>query len=120
MCKNFILVIIFFITKCSVAEITFASDKVNDKISEDEQKVEQVLSEYKQYLNTVAPEIRDEIIAYRKSVAMINKKKKQIYDELSQEAQSYLAEEQHYKKQLPMRKRKLVRIQKMAKKSLTE
>ncbi|MGC0372198.1 MAG: hypothetical protein DGJ47_000905 [Rickettsiaceae bacterium] len=69
---------------------------------------QKVITEYKSYVATVSPEIRDEIIEYRKSIARINKKKILLYKKLSQSAQNYLKKEKQFKTQLPKDERKMI------------
>ncbi len=117
MVKNIFLVIIIFLA--SVQNI-FASDNDNslrENVADNTIKIrepaefEEVINEYKTYVSTISPEIRDEIIAYRKEVAKINKEKRLMYRKLSQEAQEYLKKEQAFKKRLPMNKKALINTQ---------
>ena len=79
------------------------------KEPEDFQKV---VEEYKKYVSQVPAGIREEIIAYRKEIARINKEKRLLYKKLSQEAQDYLKTEQEYKKRLPLNRKSLINIDK--------
>lgn len=66
------------------------------------EEYQNVIGEYKEYLKTVTPSIRDEITVYRKAVANVNKAKKTMYTKLSQEAQAFLKKEREFKRKLPL------------------
>lgn len=74
-------------------------------------QTEEVIADYKAYVAGVKPATRDEIIAYRKEIAKINKQKRELYQKLSEEGQKYLAKEQEYRKKLPLKQKKLINIQ---------
>ena len=71
-------------------------------------EIQKVIEQYKAYVRTVDPKVRDEIIEYRKKIAEINRQKRQNYQQLSGAAQKYLAQEQEYKKKLPVRNKKAI------------
>lgn len=71
---------------------------------------DKIIADYKAYLATIKPELRNEVVTYRKDVAKINKQKRELYHKLSQEAQNYLAKEQEYKRKLPIRQKKFINI----------
>lgn len=73
---------------------------------------QKVIDDYKAYVSTIPPEIRDEIISYRKEVAKLNREKKMLYRKLSQSSQNYLKKEQQYKKKLPLERKNLVELEK--------
>jgi hypothetical protein len=73
---------------------------------------QKVIDAYKAYVASIPLELRKEIINHRKAIAEINKKKRELYNSLSQEAQQYLEKEQEFKKQLPIRDKKLINIEK--------
>ena len=77
-----------------------------DQKASDSAKYNEVVEEYRQYLASVKPEIRDEIREYRKEVLKINKAKTAVYKKLSQGAQEFLAKERALKKKLPIRDKK--------------
>lgn len=77
---------------------------------------QKVIDDYKAYVAKIPPEIRDEVIEYRKSIAKLNKQKKLIYRQLSQAGQNYLKKEQQYKKKLPLNRKSLINIQDPGKK----
>lgn len=104
--KNFVLslLVIFFSTAAVAAEKKDMKPKAQLRGPAEFQKV---IDDYKSYVATIPPEIRDEIIAYRKEVARLNKEKKLIYRKLSQASQNYLKKEQQYKKKLPLKRKSL-------------
>lgn len=81
------------------------SDEYLEKADQDkETEYQKIISDYKDYLSDVSPEVMEEIREYRKEVVKINKKKKDLFSALSQEAQRYLAKEDDMKKKLPINK----------------
>jgi hypothetical protein len=64
--------------------------------------------EFKEYIGRVPQEVRDEVVEFRRQVAILNKQKRTIYKALSQEAQSYLKQEQDFKKRLPVNQKSLI------------
>jgi hypothetical protein len=88
----------------------------DDKISEPKAKLrdpaefQKVIDDYKTYVSTIPPEIRDEVIAFRKEIAKLNKSKSLLYRKLSQASQNYLKKEQQYKKKLPLNRKSLINI----------
>lgn len=83
-------------------------NKQGEKIRE-EAEFQEVIDEYKSYAAKVKPEVRDEVITYRKEIAKLNKQKRLFYRKLSQEAQEYLKQEQEFKKRLPRNKQALLK-----------
>ena len=81
---------------------------------------QRVIDEYKEYASKIPASVRDEVIAYRKEVAKINKDKRLMYKKLSQERQDYLQKEQEYKKKLPFSKKALINAETPGEKALTE
>ena len=73
-------------------------------------EVEKIINEYRTYASKIAPELRNEIIAYRKAISTLNKQKRELYQKLSQKAQDYLAKEQSYRKKLPLKYKKQVNL----------
>jgi hypothetical protein len=80
----------------------------NLKDSSDFQKI---IDEYKSYVAKIPPEVRDEVIEYRKEVAKLNKQKRILYRKLSQDSQEYLQKEQQYKKKLPLQRKNLINLE---------
>lgn len=87
-----------------------AKEKPKAKLREPAE-FQKVIDEYKAYISKMPPEIRDEVIEYRKSIAKLNKQKRTLYKELSQASQNYLKKEQQYKKKLPLNRKNLIDIQ---------
>lgn len=111
--KNFILMltsIVLISTSSALATEAKVEVKDNVKIIEPSE-FQKVIDEYKNYVSKISPEIRDEVIAYRKEVARINKEKRMLYKKLSQESQDYLKKEQEYKKRLPLNKKALINVE---------
>jgi TRAP-type mannitol/chloroaromatic compound transport system substrate-binding protein len=82
----------------------------------EQQDTKKIIDEYKAYLATIPAELRDEIVKYRTEIMLLNKKKKQLYKELSHAAQGYLKHEAEFKKRLPMKHRKFIAVESDAKK----
>jgi hypothetical protein len=68
------------------------------------------VDEYKAYVAGVPAATREEVIAFRKEIAKLNKEKALLYKKLSTAAQEYLDKERQYKKRLPMNRRDLLKI----------
>lgn len=71
---------------------------------------QKVVDEYKAYLADINAKTREEIIAYRKEIARLNRLKREEYQKLSQDGQAFLAKEQEFKKRLPLKQRKHINI----------
>jgi len=69
-----------------------------------------IIADYKEYAANIKPEVREEVIAFRMEMAKLNKKKRLLYRRLTADAQEYLKKEQHYKKKLPLNKKRLVTL----------
>jgi hypothetical protein len=78
----------------------------------DPAEFQQVVNDYKSYVAKVSPEIREEVIAFRKEVARLNKEKGELYKKLSTPAQEYLNKERQYKKKLPTNRKDLMKVDK--------
>jgi flagellar motility protein MotE (MotC chaperone) len=74
--------------------------------NEDRQKYQNVIDEYKKYLQTVPKSLRDEIKNFRTEMVRLNTEKRETYKKLSNEAQEFLKKERECKKKLPIRMRK--------------
>ncbi len=99
-----LLALIFCLISFSFVQV-FASDApANPPAQTEEAKYQVLLDEYKAYLATVSAEIRKEIESYRGQISDLNKKKKEVYTKLSQEAQKFLAKEREYKKKISGKK----------------
>nr|WP_253310082.1 hypothetical protein [Rickettsia endosymbiont of Ceutorhynchus assimilis] len=65
---------------------------------------QKIIDDFQAYAGSIKPEIREEIRKYREEIVAINKKKRDLYNSLSQEAQSFLTEQQKYKKKISISK----------------
>lgn len=111
MIKRIIIISVFI--SCFTTTI-FGSEKVAvDTSSGGELSVseEKIIAEYKKFAAGVKKDVREEIVAFRKAVAALNKQKRDLYKKLSQEGQEYLTQEQSYKKKLPLKQKKLINIE---------
>lgn len=61
---------------------------------------QKIIDDFQAYAGSIKPEIRTEIRKYREEIVAINKKKRDLYNSLSQEAQNFLIEQQKYKKKI--------------------
>ncbi len=77
---------------------------------------QKAIDDYKAYAATVEPEVREEIVIFRKNIAKLNKEKKLLYRKLSQKSQDYLKKEQEYKKKLPLERKKIINVTKLKEK----
>lgn len=101
------LLLILFASAATAAEKGNAKPKAQLRGPAEFQKV---IDDYKAYVATIPPEIRDEVIEFRKEIARLNKEKKLLYRKLSQASQNYLKKEQQYKKKLPLNRKSLINI----------
>ncbi|MDP4832214.1 MAG: hypothetical protein NWR41_00680 [Rickettsiaceae bacterium] len=101
------LLLSLFATTAIAAETTKPEPKAQLR---DPAEFQKVIDDYKAYVATIPPEIRDEIIAFRKDVAKLNKEKSLLYRKLSQASQNYLKKEQQYKQKLPLNRKSLINI----------
>jgi len=91
-----------------LATNSFATATASNTLKKDAEKVnvdstaQKIIDEFYAYAGTIKPEIREEIQKYRVEIVNINKKKRELYNSLSKEAQNFLAEEQKYKKRLSL------------------
>lgn len=90
-------------TKIDDSIANHLSDEYLEKADQNkDNEYQKIISDYKNYLSDVKPEVMEEIREYRKEVVKINKKKKDLFNALSGEAQKYLAKEDEVKKKLPI------------------
>ena len=110
--KNIItgLVLVLFAVNVIAAEAESKAKKPMAKLR-GPAEFQKVIDDYKAYVAKIPPKIRDEIIEYRKSVAKLNKQKRLLYRQLSQDSQNYLKKEQQYKKKLPLNRKSLINIE---------
>lgn len=123
--KNFKMVALTFIAM--ITTTAFALDEkpvqeakttdtqvstTNSSVIKEPGEFQKVVDEYKQYASKIPTEVREEVIAYRKEIAKINKQKRALYRQLSQAGQDYLKTEQEYKKRLPINRKSLINVDK--------
>ena len=101
---NIVFVITFLSSASSFAYNSASSNlkKVAEKTTSS--KTQKIIDEFSAYAGTIKPEVREEIQKYRVEVVNINKKKRELYNSLSKEAQNFLAEQQKYKQKLLLSK----------------
>ncbi|MDA9163480.1 hypothetical protein N9N97_01190 [Rickettsiaceae bacterium] len=105
--KNIIVSLLILLFSSSIAVAAKDAPKAKLRGPSEFQKV---IDDYKAYVAKIPPEIRDEVIEYRKEVAKLNKEKRTLYRKLSQASQNYLKKEQQYKKKLPLKRKSLINI----------
>ncbi|WPY00826.1 hypothetical protein Trichorick_00714 [Candidatus Trichorickettsia mobilis] len=110
MVRNFIITCLLLLSINTVALAANNQQEISPSLT-NQQVQQQIIDEYKAIVAKIPPEVRDEIIAFRKNIVAINKQKREAYQKLSQEAQNYLAKEQEYKKKLPIKQKQLINIQ---------
>lgn len=100
MIRNIIITIsaILLLTSKGFADDTIPNTSKKD--TKTDITTQKILDEFYAYAGTIKPEIREEIQKYRVEIVNINKKKRELYDKLSKEAQNFLAKEQEYKQRL--------------------
>ena len=104
---------IFMLAAAICGSNALAADTNNDAAAQVDTSTtgfQKVVDAYKAYLADVNEKTRDEIVAYRKEIAKLNRLKREEYQKLSQDAQNFLAKEQEFKKKLPLKQRKLINI----------
>ncbi len=74
---------------------------------QDEANVYQkVVEDFKKYMLTVKPEVKEEITQFKQKIKELNEQKSTAYAKLTAEAQAYLKNERAFKKKLPINQRK--------------
>ncbi len=91
--------------------IPHANGKIDIQQEQHKERLEsqKIITQFKQYLQTLSPEMIKEVQEYRKSIAQLNKQKRQLYKKLSKQVQLYLAKEQEFKKKLPIKDKQKLR-----------
>lgn len=117
---NKLRVLLFLLTFSTLLynSVAFAEDSTESKMKEsktapalkDSSDFQKIIDEYKSYVAKIPPEVRDEVIEYRKEVAKLNKQKRLLYRKLTQDSQEYLQKEQQYKKRLPLQRKNLINL----------
>ncbi|MFK7973908.1 MAG: hypothetical protein AB8B66_03495 [Rickettsiaceae bacterium] len=115
--KSYIKVTVLFVMVMLFGAVAIADDKAAKPAAKlrDPAEFEKIIDDYKAFVATVTPELRDEIITYRKSISSLNQQKKVLYKKLSQEGQNYLKKEQEYKKKLPLNRKSLISVDELNK-----
>ena len=93
-------------TNTLVQNITTQEHKSTSEISTINSEHQKVIDDFKKYLLTIEPSIREEIKNYRVKMRDLNAKKIELYKKLTQEAQNVLKREREFKKKLPWPERK--------------
>ncbi|MEG8230304.1 hypothetical protein O6R16_04505 [Candidatus Rickettsia tasmanensis] len=101
--------IIFGIAIFLISTSCFANSTTSDGSKKDAAKTnyvttQKIIDDFSAYAGTIKPEVREEIQKYRTAIVKINKKKRELYNSLSKEAQNFLAEQQKYKQKLSISK----------------
>lgn len=110
--KYYKLLLSLFLSSLLLASGASAEEEkknLQGKKLKEETEYQKVIDDYKAYVARIAPEVRDEVIAYRKEIAKLNKQKRLFYRKLSQDAQEYLQKEQDFKSQLPITPKALIK-----------
>lgn len=104
MIKNIIVTIftILLLASNGFANSTIPNISKKDAEKTNDDTTQKIIDAFYAYAGTVKPEVREEIQKYRVEIVNINKKKRELYNSLSKEAQNFLAEEQKYKKKLSL------------------
>ncbi len=90
-------------TPSGIQRTTSGSSKAPNKQKTLESDYQEIVDDYKAYLSTVPQNVQNEIREFRTAVAKIQKRKKELYKKLSNEAQEYLKTEEGYRRKLPIK-----------------
>lgn len=104
MIKNIIVTIftILLLASNSFANSTISNISKKDAEKTNDDTTQKIIDAFYAYAGTIKPKVREEIQKYRVEIVNINKKKRELYNSLSKEAQNFLVEEQKYKKKLSL------------------
>ncbi|AAU03566.1 hypothetical protein [Rickettsia typhi] len=86
------------------ANSTTSNFSKKDVAKTNDVSTQKIIDDFSAYAGTIKPEVREEIQKYRVEIVDINKKKRELYNKLSKEAQNFLAEQQKYKQKLSIPK----------------
>lgn len=100
------IILFNFSTNAEDIQNSNKSSPTNNIVSD--QELQKIVTEFKEYLSTIPESVREEVIEYRRQIAVLMKQKRELFKTLSQDAQNYLKEEQKYKKKLPIDKKSLI------------
>ncbi|MGX6960112.1 MAG: hypothetical protein ACIPMY_02480 [Rickettsia endosymbiont of Pentastiridius leporinus] len=107
MIKNIIITIstlLLLNTTGFAADSTITNSPKKDTEKTNDSTAQKIIDEFYNYAGTIKPEVREEVKNYRIEIVNINKKKRELYNSLSNDAQSFLAKEQEYKQRLSISK----------------
>lgn len=94
-----------------------ANETLSNETLKEPAEFQQVIDEYRKYVATIPVDTRDEVIAYRKEMAKLNKEKRLLFQKLSDKAKDYLKEEQKFKKKLPLNHKGRINVETPGKKA---
>ncbi len=100
MIKKIIFGIAILLSLSCFANSTTSDGSKKDAAKTNDATTQKIIDDFSAYAGTIKPEVRKEIQEYRVEIVDINKKKRELYNSLSKEAQNFLAEQQKYKQKL--------------------
>ncbi|ABY72023.1 hypothetical protein BTU51_0101 [Rickettsia rickettsii] len=104
MIKKIIFGIAILLSTSCFANSTTSDGSKKDAAKTNDVTTQKIIDDFSAYAGTIKPEVREEIQQYRVAIVKINKKKRELYNRLSKEAQNFLAEQQKYKQKLSISK----------------
>ncbi|AEK74119.1 hypothetical protein RHHCN13_00435 [Rickettsia conorii subsp. heilongjiangensis] len=104
MIKKIIFGIAILLSTSCFANSTTSDGSKKDAAKTNNVTTQKIIDDFSTYAGTIKPEVREEIQKYRVAIVKINKKKRELYNSLSKEAQNFLAEQQKYKQKLSISK----------------
>ncbi|WP_016769758.1 hypothetical protein [Rickettsia sibirica] len=104
MIKKIIFGIAILLSTSCFANSTTSDGSKKDAAKTNDTTTQKIIDDFSAYAGTIKPEVREEIQKYRVAIVKINKKKRELYNRLSKEAQNFLAEQQKYKQKLSISK----------------
>ncbi|MFV9936518.1 MAG: hypothetical protein AB8U84_04865 [Rickettsia endosymbiont of Haemaphysalis japonica] len=104
MIKNIIFGIAILLSTSCFANSTTSDGSKKDVAKTNDVTTQKIIDDFSAEAGTIKPEVREEIQKYRVAIVKINKKKRELYNSLSKEAQNFLAEQQKYKQKLSISK----------------
>ncbi|MFV9929461.1 MAG: hypothetical protein AB8U82_00565 [Rickettsia endosymbiont of Haemaphysalis japonica] len=104
MIKKIIFGIAILLSTSCFANSTTSDGSKKDVAKTNDVTTQKIIDDFSADAGTIKPEVREEIQKYRVAIVKINKKKRELYNSLSKEAQNFLAEQQKYKQKLSISK----------------
>lgn len=95
-----ILGLLLFNSHSLAAQLTATSAPKHLNKNNTNDELQKIINEFDSYVAGIPQKVREEIKEYRIKIVNVNKEKRELFKRISQEAQSYLAEEQKYKKRI--------------------